>query len=108
MTKLARRTIVLDDGEYFVHLANHQPRDTAVGFLERRCPLSDATPGGAECLGAFTSSADCTWQARIATAGNAPTDPGFRVVATGVSRLDAIVALWRSRLEAEVQFRGSR
>ena len=108
MTTLVRRPIVLDDGEYFIHLANHQPRDTSVGFLERRCPVSLATPGGAECLGAFTSGADCTWQARIATAGNVPADPGFRVVATGVSRLDAIVALWRSRLEAEVQFRGSR
>ena len=108
MTKLVRRPIVLDDGEYFIHLANHQPRDTSVGFLERRCPVSPATPSGAECLGAFTSSADCTWQARIATAGNVPADPGFRVVAIGVSRLDAIVALWRSRLEAGVQFRGSR
>ena len=108
MTKLVRRPIVLDDGEYFVHLANHQPRDTSVGFLERRCPVSAATPGGAECLGAFTCGADCTWQARIATAGNAPADPGFRVVAIGVSRLDAIVALWQSRHEAEAQHNASR
>jgi len=38
------RTLIPDDGEYYVVLAEHQVADGAVGFLERRCAVSDETP----------------------------------------------------------------
>ena len=100
MTPVVHRNIVLDDGEYYVDLAAGQALDSAVGFLERRCRPTGAAPNGFECLGAFTMASNLTWEARIATAFDISTGRDCKAVAAGVSRLDAIAALWRARRDA--------
>lgn len=102
MTTHTRQTLILDDGEYYVVLAAHQVADGAVGFLERRCAVSDETPNGLECLGAFTRANGSGWAARISTAFDPCTGDECRVVAAGVARLDAIAALWHYRRNARI------
>jgi hypothetical protein len=102
MISQTRRTLILDDGEYYVVLASHQEANRAVGFLERRCAVSDETPNGRECLGAFTRAGGCGWAARIATEFDPRTGDECHVVAAGVMRLDAIAALWQSRHNARI------
>jgi len=97
-----RRTLILDDGEYYVVLAEHQLADCAVGFLERRCAVSGDTPNGRECLGAFTRANAGGWTARISTEFDRRTGNECHVVAKGVMRLDAIAALWQSRRNAQI------
>ena len=50
MIRQSRQDVILDDGEYYVVLMHHQFPEGAVGFLERRCSVSDATPNGRECV----------------------------------------------------------
>ena len=102
MTTHTRQTLILDDGEYYVVLAAHQAADGAVGFLQRRCAVSEDTPNGLECLGAFTPFNSGGWSARISTEFDPRTVEECRVVASGVARLDAIAALWQSRRNAQI------
>ena len=97
--------IILDDGEFFIDVnANYVAKD-APGFLERRCAYSETTPGGFECVGGFDKVLDGTWKADV----NAPYDPerdsDCRRVTEGVSRMDAIVSLWRARHSAHFNHR---
>lgn len=100
-----RETLILDDGEYFVVLAAHQPAGTAVGFLERRCPVTSEAPNGRECLGAFTHAQGIGWTARISTEFDPSSGCDHQVVAASVARLDAIAALWRARRCARISLR---
>ena len=102
MTIPSRQTTILDDGDYYVVLAAHQVADCAVGFLERRCSVSDEAPNGRECLGAFTRSDGGGWAARISKEFDPRTGDECHVVAVGVARLDAITALWHSRRNARI------
>ena len=102
MTTQTRQDLILDDGEYYVVLKQHHFAEGAVGFLERRCSVSDDTPNGRECIGAFTRCADGSWAARISTVYNPDADSECRVVATGAKRLDAIAALWQYRKSAQI------
>jgi hypothetical protein len=91
---------LLDDGEYYVVLNENQASDLAAGFLERRCFVSSSTPGGFEVLGSFAMAPAGTWEARITKVYDARDDIDCTVVARGVERMEAIVALWRARLDA--------
>lgn len=95
--------IVLDDGTIYIDLnVNYEP-SSAPGFLMRRCYFGPTTPGGCECIGSFYERSDGTWEASI----NAPYDPTHdsdsTVVVEGVSRMDAIAALWHDRHNAHCQ-----
>lgn len=89
-------TILLDDGEFYVELNENQDPAQAAGFLHRRCSFGPTTPGGNECLGSFQMKAGA-WSADVNAPLDEDTDSDCMVVATGVSRLDAIAALWQSR-----------
>ena len=105
MTTRLRETLILDDGEYFVVLAAHQPAGAAVGFLERRCAVTSEAPNGRECLGAFTHAQGIGWTARIATEFEPAAGCDHHVVAAAATRLDAIAALWRARRYAQMSLR---
>lgn len=96
-------SIVLDDGTMYIDLNGNYEPSSAPGFLMRRCYFGPTTPGGCECIGSFEKDSHGTWRARI----NAPYDPtddsDCAVVAEGVSRLDAITALWHDRRKAHCQ-----
>lgn len=96
MITQTRNGVLLDDGSYYVVLSSHQAEVSAAGFLVRRCCVGHNTPNGHECLGAFTNSLG-GWTARISAAFDPETHRDFHEVATGVVRMDAIVALWQSR-----------
>ena len=94
--------IILDDGVFFIDLnCNHKPSE-APGFLERRCGYGPKSPGGYECVGGFEQALDGTWRADVNTPYDPATDGDCRFVIEGVSRMDAIAALWRERHAAHI------
>ena len=95
--------VILDDGEFFIDLNCNYEASNAPGFLERRCPYSATTPGGFECIGSFDKAVDGTWRADVNAPYDPATDGDCRIVAQGVSRLDAIAALWRERHTAHTK-----
>ena len=100
--RASRRTILLDDGEFLIaEVERESPRFQSV-FLERRCAITEATPRGRECIGTGFVGAGGTWSARVATAFDVRAGTDAQTVATGVDRLDAIVALWHARRRASL------
>ena len=95
--------VILDDGEFCIDLNCNYEASNAPGFLERRCPYSATTPGGFECIGSFDKAVDGTWRADVNAPYDPATDGDCRIVAQGVSRLDAIAALWRERHTAHTK-----
>jgi hypothetical protein len=102
MSRKAIQTLILDDGQFYVALAAHQAPEGAVGFLERRCPVTSDAPNGHECLGAFTRSEGGGWTARISTEFDPRTRCEYQVLVAGVMRLEAIAALWQARRHARI------
>lgn len=92
--------IIIDDGRYYIDLNCNYEAPDAPGFLALRCPRGLTTPGGFDCLGSFDKKPDGTWQASIHTLLDEETDSDARTVAAGVSRMDAIAALWKHRESA--------
>ena len=90
--------IILDDGEYYIVLNCNYPAQNAPGFLQRRCSIGPTTPGGYECLGSFDNMPNGTWKTDVTAPYDAETDGDCRVVAIGVSRMEAINALWKARM----------
>lgn len=91
--------IILDDGVFYVELNANYEDSEAPGFLHRRCAYGPTTPGGYECLGSFQKQSGA-WSADVNAPLDEDTDSDCIVVASGVSRLDAIAALWQSRSSA--------
>ena len=89
--------IILVDGQYFVELNSNYPLKDAPGVLLRRSSRSDTTPGGHECIGSFDKRLDGQWNADVNAPYDAEMDSDCHVLAAGVARLDAIVALWTGR-----------
>jgi hypothetical protein len=102
MSSVSQPTILLDDGEYFIALGAGRDQAIAAGFLEHRCPRSDAAPRGAECVGAFFGSSGGTWSARIASAADERPEIEYETIVAGAERLDSIVALWLARHDARL------
>ncbi|POR07961.1 hypothetical protein [Diaphorobacter sp. LR2014-1] len=94
---MSKDQIILDDGVYFVDLNCNYETAKAPGFLQRRCSNGLTTPGGYECVGSFDKAADGTWRADVNAAYDPETDGDCRRVIEGVSRMDAIAALWAAR-----------
>lgn len=90
-------TTILDDGKFYIELNGNYEACVAPGTLWVRCSHSAATPGGYDCAGGFNQARDGTWEADVNVPWDSETESDSRLVATGVSRLDAIVALWRER-----------
>jgi hypothetical protein len=97
MKTLTQPELLLDDGNYYIVLNPHQAASTAAGFLQRRCSVGSATPGGFECVGSFAIETDGRWAAHIAKDCGAVDDSSSTAVTTGVDRLEAIIALWQAR-----------
>lgn len=97
---MSSNQIILDDGKFFMSLNVNYEASIAPGFLSRRCALGPGTPGGYECVGSFQKSTDETWSANINAHCDPETDGDSEVVAKGVTRLDAIAALWTARTQA--------
>jgi len=94
--------IILDDGRFFIDLNCNYAASDAPGFLSLRCFAGPTTPGGFECLGSFNKTTDgTTWEARVSAPYDSEIDSDSRTVITGVSRMEAISALWRERHTAE-------
>ena len=93
-------TRVLEDDEFCVVLDDARAQDIANGFLQRKCFVGPASPAGLCCVGSFGQDADGTWSAKVAAPLDPSTDSDCEVVARGVERLDAIVALWHARRRA--------
>ncbi len=89
--------IILDDGQYFVELNSNYPLKDAPGMLLRRRARSDTTPGGNECIGSFDKRLDGQWNADVTVPYDPVRDVECHVLAEGVDRMDAIVALWTGR-----------
>lgn len=91
--------VLLDDGTLYTALdPNASNPEDAPGQLRVRCAAGVRTPYRFDCIGEFRQQNDGSWMAYI-DAG----DGGAFVVATDVSRLDAICALWRARHRARSQ-----
>lgn len=97
---MSKGQIVLDDGVFYIELNDNHKASIAPGFLQRRCPHGLTTPGGFECVGSFDRSLDDTWQASVNAPYDPETDSDSKTVAEGVSRMDAIAALWAARKSA--------
>ncbi len=102
---MATDEIILDDGKFFIDLNCNYEASNAPGFLERRCAYSATTPGGYECIGSFDKALDGTWKADVNATYDPETDGDCFIVAKGVSRMEAITALWRARHVALVNHR---
>lgn len=88
---------ILDDGQFYIELnVNYEP-SVAPGFLQRRCSYGVTTPSGFECVGSFQKSLDGTWSADVSAPLNEDDDSDCLLIAKGVNRMEAIVALWRNR-----------
>lgn len=92
--------VVLDDGRYYIELNGNYDVAEAPGFLQVRCYVGVTTPGGYECIGAFSRKVDGLWVADIAAHYDIATDSDVTVVGSYRDRLDAIVALWGRRHDA--------
>jgi hypothetical protein len=92
--------VLLDDGEFYIELNVNYPADRAPGFLQRRCPVTLTTPGGFECIGSFDKHTDGMWRADVNAVYDEEKGSDVVRVADGVSRMQAIVALWRNRHQA--------
>jgi len=92
--------IVLDDGEFYIELNCNYDAVIAPGFLQRQCAWGLTTPSGFECVGGFSRKADGTWWAEVNASFDEDTGGDCCVVAEGVSRMDAIAALWQRRHDA--------
>lgn len=88
---------LLDDGLFFVALADAMAGDRSVGLLERRCAVSNVAPSGHACVGTFIRGANGEWGARLSSEFDPATGRDYLQLVEGVSRLDAIVLLWQSR-----------
>lgn len=92
--------VIADDGDFYIELNCNYEAAEAPGFLQRRCDYGLTTPGGYECIGSFERNLAGKWRASV----NAPYDDetGCDSAELGLfdKRLDAIAALWRSRLLA--------
>lgn len=97
---MSQDQIILDDGVYYVDLNSNYEPSCAPGFLERRCSVGMTTPGGFECVGNFDKALDGTWNASINDHYDPATDGDSRMLVKGVSRMDAITALWANRTSA--------
>lgn len=97
---MSTNKIILDDGKFYIDLNVNYESSTAPGFLSHRCALGPATPGGFECVGGFQKSTDGTWCANINAHYDSETDGDSEVVTQGVTRMDAIAALWSARNQA--------
>ena len=62
--------------------------------------MSASTPGGFQCIGAFTKQPDGRWEARITKVYDHADDSDCTLVAKDVDRKDAIVALWKAKFDA--------
>jgi hypothetical protein len=91
---------ILDDGEFYVVLNADQAPETAAGFLQHRCVVSTSTPGGFQCIGAFTQQPDGLWEVKITKVYDHADETDCTVVAQGVARKDAIFALWKAKFDA--------
>ncbi len=88
---------ILDDGEFFIKLNCNYEAGDAPGFLNRRRSHGVTTPGGYECVGGFDKARDGTWSADVNARYDPETESDCRRIVQGVSRMDAIAALWRER-----------
>ena len=104
-THAAGDVVLLDDGEFYVELSGNHVAVLAAGFLQHRCYVGVTTPDGYECVGSFDRDSDGKWSARIDMPYDPRTNSDSRVVAKGVGWLDAIVALWMARREANCRHR---
>ena len=86
--------IILDDGKYFIELNPDHSLENAPGVLLRRCAL---TPSSHECIGSFDRRLDGQWKAGVTVPYDAEMENDCHILAAGVARLDAIVALWSGR-----------
>ena len=100
MDAQATQRTLLDDMNYQVVLDDRRSPDIADGVLERRCLTSSSTPAGCACVGGFEMQRDGQWTAWVATPSATRSGADRRLVAAGVERLDAIVALWGARNDA--------
>jgi hypothetical protein len=100
MDAQATRRTLLDDMVYLVVLDDRRSPDIADGVLERRCLTSSSTPAGSAGVGGFAMLRDGTWTAWISAPSATQSGADRRIVATGVERMEAVVALWRARHDA--------
>jgi len=99
---MSAKTIIMDDGEFFIELnVNYKP-NVAPGYLGHRCLETKATPLGLEVIGSFDREPDGSWKADIQGTYDAITDSDCLVIAKNVSRLDAITCLWNARKRAHI------
>lgn len=94
---MAKEKIIVDDGRFYIALNANHDANSAPGFLEIRCSQSVTTPGCYDCIGSFDKAPDGKWRASIAAPRDPETDEDSRIVAKGVTRMEAIVSLWRAR-----------
>jgi len=105
-THIAQRTLILDDGEFYVELNEDFPVADAPGFLQRRCYVGVTTPDGYESVGRFDRDPHSGWHGCV----DAPYDPSTNSTSCSLgrfsNRMDAIVALWLARRDALCRHRG--
>lgn len=86
--------IIRDDGEFYIDLNGNYTQGNEPGFLNRRCTMHD----GHDCIGGFDQSVvDGTWRADVTAILDPETDTDITVLAAGVTRQEAITALWSKR-----------
>ena len=88
---------VLNDGEWYIALGEGHTLGDAPGYLHVH---ASANGGFADCVGTFERERAGSGRARIFVSFDEETNSDSQLVATGVARMDAIVALWKSRHQA--------
>ncbi|WP_152606685.1 hypothetical protein [Aquabacterium sp. NJ1] len=97
--------VLLDDGVFFIELNPNYPSRDAPGFLQRRCPVTQVTPSGWDCVGSFERDSRGKWRADVNAPYDEENDSDVLILGEGLDRMTAIAMLWRRRHEAYVKQR---
>lgn len=90
-------TLLLDDGEYLLLLKHRGPLAAGLGYLFRRCRVSEAAPEGLECVGGYDLQLFERWSASITVPYDAAIDSDCLCLGCFNDPLTAICTLWRQR-----------
>lgn len=90
------QVIIQDDGEFYLELNTNHPIAQAPGFMMRRCPK---TKTDIAVLGGFQLG-EKGWNCDIKIPPDDRHGPDLQVLATGATRISAMVTLWQYRKRA--------
>jgi hypothetical protein len=95
--KKTEKSIIVDDGTFYIQLDESYEHRNAPGFLLKRCNRSITTPSGFQVLGEFAFENDI-WFVDLHAVSDSEDDAEGKHIGKFDGRLDAIHALWKARI----------